>query len=66
VTADRLVESMDTIALANKYISKEWMGLILLPTVRVVAGTFYVTYIYIRAKRLQNVSLPSTHPLRIS
>ena len=37
VTADWLVVTANAIAV-NKYISKEWTGLILLPTVRAIAG----------------------------
>jgi Ca2+/H+ antiporter len=66
VTADRLVESMDTIAQANRYVSKEWMGLILLPTVRVIAGAFHTSCMLARANRIQNVLPLSTRPLRIN
>lgn len=38
MTADCLVESMDGISTT---ISKEWVGLILLPTISSIAGKFF-------------------------
>ena len=39
VTADWLVVTANEITV-NKYVSKEWTGLILLPVVRAIAGTW--------------------------
>jgi len=66
VTADRLVEAMDGISTT---ISKEWVGLILLPAVSSVAGLYVLSNSHYQADNLisfQNVSLPSTSPSKTS
>jgi len=46
LTVDRLVESMDAV---SSTISKDWVGLILLPGISSVAG-FYLVSLYVLLK----------------